>query len=277
MQPTTTPVDGVPREARAMSAADRFESISDSLAAGVRATDALIGLVLLGSASAAGRGRRDEWSDHDFFAIAAPTRGDEARASLDWLPDRERVLLTAREGGLGFVALYDDGHVLEFAIAEPAELAGSVAGEASVVVDEDGVTAEVVAAGQATTETRDAFDPENDVRLVLVKLLIGVGRVRRGEILNGGQFIRTWAVNHLLRAIRGRVPGRAPATRDAIDPTRRFETDYPGWAAEISSALDAPVEQAAHRLFALTRRILEPDWDGFPTAAAEAVARRLGW
>ena len=260
-----------------MSAADRFESISDSLAAGVRATDALIGLVLLGSASAAGRGRRDEWSDHDFFAIAAPTRGDEARASLDWLPDRKRVLLTAREGGLGFVALYDDGHVLEFAIAEPAELAGSVAGEASVVVDEDGVTAEVIAAGQATTETRDAFDPENDVRLVLVKLLIGVGRVRRGEILNGGQFIRTWAANHLLRAIRGRLPGRAPATRDAIDPTRRFEADYPGWAADIASALDAPVEQAAHRMFELTRRILEPDWDGFPTAAADAIARRLGW
>lgn len=261
-----------------MTTPERFAAISDGLAQGVRSTDELLGLVLLGSASNAGESRRDGWSDHDFFAIAAPGRGDEARTALNWLPDAGRVVLTAREGSIGFVVVYDDGHVLEFALAEPAELSGVVAGDASVIVDDaSGTTAALIEAGQAAVAQADSFDPENDVRLVLVKLLLGVGRVRRGEVLNGGQFIRTWAVNHLLRAIRGRFDGSAPETRDSIDPTRRFESDYPVWAEAIATALDAPADTAAHDLFVLTRCIFETGWDQFPSAAADAVARRLGW
>ncbi|WP_454300996.1 hypothetical protein [Salana multivorans] len=229
-----------------MSAPEWFESLTDELTIGVRERDGLTGLVLLGSASTAGRHRRDEWSDHDFFVIADPGRGARARASLDWLPDQDRIVLTACEGEIGFVVLYDDGHVLEFALAEPTELAGIAVGEVSVVVDDDaGVTAALVEAGQVTAAAGDSFDPENDARLVLVKILLGVGRIRRGEVLNGGQFVRTWAVNHLLRAVRGRFPGRSPEARDTIDPTRRFEVDYPDWARAIAAALDAPPERAA--------------------------------
>lgn len=260
-----------------MTAPELFDQLSAGLAEGVRQTDALNGLVLLGSASAAGAHRRDDWSDHDFFAIAAPGRGDEARASLAWLPDSDRIVLTAREGGIGFVAVYDDGHVMEFALAEAHELAEAVVGHASVMVDADGLTAELVAAGQARTVERDAFDPANDVRLVLVKLLLGIGRVRRGEVLNGGQFIRIWAVNHLVRAIRGRFPRSVDTVRDPIDPTRRFEREYPDEAAQIAAALEQPAEHAARRLYELTREVLEPRWEEFPRRAADAIARRLGW
>lgn len=261
-----------------MSADDRFDVLSSGLVAGVRARDGLSGLVLLGSASAAGESRRDEWSDHDFFAIIEPGRGPELRADLGWLPDPDRIVLSAREGGVGFVVVYDDGHVFEFALAEPSELADSVAGDASVVVDDDAATtAGVVAAGQAAASGADAFDPDNDARLVLVKLLLGVGRVRRGESLNGGQFVRGAAVTHLLRAIRGRFPAQTADSRDIIDPTRRFEKDYPALAGEIADALASPVEDAARSLFSLTRRVLEPGWTGFPSLAADAVARRLGW
>ena len=52
------------------------------------------------------------------------------RPDLWWLPDRERLVLTAREGEIGFVAVYDDGHVFEFAFSEVEELAGAVAGDA---------------------------------------------------------------------------------------------------------------------------------------------------
>lgn len=259
------------------SSDERFAAVTSGLIAGVRSRDDLAGLVLLGSASDAGAHRRDEWSDHDFLVIAQTGRGDAARADLTWLPDPHRMVLLAREGGIGFVAMYDDGHVLEFALAEPPELAGAVAGDASVVVDSDQVTAQIVAAGQREAVARDAFDPINETNLVLVKILLGMGRVRRGEILNGGQFIRLHAVNHLVRAIRARYPGAAPESRDRIDPTRRFEHDYPRWAAEISGALDKPVEEAAHALFVLACDILRPGWEDFPDRAARAVGRRLGW
>ncbi|WP_404475165.1 hypothetical protein [Microbacterium aerolatum] len=260
-----------------MIRSERYEARSRGLADGVRARDDLIGLVLLGSASDDARLRRDEWSDHDFFALTADGRGAEVRPDVSWLPDQERIVLTAREGEIGFVTVYDDGHVLEFAMADAAELGGALAAEATVVVDDAaGTTATLIENAQARANAADAFDPANDARLVLVKLLIGVGRVRRGERLNGGAFIRQWAVNHLIRTIRGRHDGESTSLRDVNDPVRRFERDFPEWGESIAAALARPEEEAAQALYALLLR-LEPGWVEFPTPAAQAVATRLGW
>jgi hypothetical protein len=257
---------------------DRFDALSAGLARGVRQRDGLSGLVLLGSASDAGSVRRDEWSDHDFFAIIEGGRGAELRPDLDWLPDLERIVLTAREGDIGFVAVYDDGHVFEFAFSEAAELGGALAGDATVLVDDDaGTTATLIAGARDRAEAGDRFDPENDAKLVLVKLLIGTGRARRGEVLVGSQFVRSWAMQCLVRAIRGRFPHRSTTLRDTIDPLRRFEADFPGWAQRIGGALECSVEDAARSLFMIAREILEPGWDEFPSRAADAVAARLGW
>ena len=113
--------------------------------------------------------------------------------------------------------------------------------------------------------------------LVFVKLLLGTGRARRGEVLNAGQFVRGAAVIHLVRAIRGRFGDRSTTRRDIIDPLRRFERDFPEWGARIAEAASAPVEDAARGLYDLAREILEPGWDAFPARAADAVARRLGF
>jgi len=260
-----------------VSAESRFDALSRGLIEGVRSHPDLLGLALLGSASDAGAARRDEWSDHDFFAIIRDGRGSSLRPELGWLPDQEHLVLTAREGEIGFVAVYDDGHVFEFALAETGELAGAMATDASVVVDEDDTTADLIAAAQRRTRDADGFDPANDARLVLVKLLIGVGRARRGELLNAGQFVRTWAVNHLVRAVRGRNEQASTDQRDRIDPVRRFERDHPDIAARIDLALAQDVEHAARDLHALMRDVLEPGWDEFPSVAADMVARRLGW
>lgn len=261
-----------------MTSPARFAELTSGLIEGVRTHAALIGLALLGSASEEGRARRDEWSDHDFFAVAAPGAGPAARTDLAWLPYSDALVLTAREGDIGYVALYDDGHVLEFALAEAAELSGALAGAASVVVDdESGATANLIAQSRARAVSADGHDPENDIRLVLVKLLIGVGRLRRGERLVANTFIRTWAVQHLVRAIRGRSADLSTSARDEIDPLRRFEVDFPEWAARVGDALDLEAEAAAHSLFTFARGVLEPGWAEFPSAAADAVALRLGW
>ena len=60
--------------------------------------------------------------------------------------------------------------------------------------------------------------------------------------------------------------------RDAIDPVRRFEHDFPEWGASIARALEAPVEDAARELFRFAREVLEPGWSEFPSRAADAVA-----
>ena len=260
------------------SRAERFDQRSEALADAVRAHDGIVGLALLGSASQAGRARRDEWSDHDFFAITAPGVGAQLRPDLTWLPEQDRLVLTAREGEIGFAAVYDDGHVFEFAFSDAVELAGAVANEASVVVDDEtGTTAELIERARARAAASDRFDPINDARLVLVKLLIGVGRARRGERLNGNGFVRQWAPQLVVRAIRGRFTESSTTLRDAIDPVRRFERDFPEWGGRLADVLDRPLEEAARGQFDLLREVLEPGWPDFPTAAADAVARRLGW
>ncbi len=260
------------------SHADDFERMTAALTTAVRGHPALVGLALLGSSSNDAASRRDEWSDHDFFAIAGSGAAAIARQDLAWLPDQERLVLTAREGDLGFVAVYADGHVLEFAVAEPTELAGALAEEATVTVDDaDGSVARVIAESQSRAARVPVTDVLDDAQLVLVKLLIGTGRLRRGETINGGQFIRQWAVKHLVQALRARAVDRGLAKAAGIDSTRRFEADFPEVAADIEAAIAQPAERAAKSLFDLTRRVLEPGWEDFPTAAADAIARRLGW
>ncbi|AXG14494.1 hypothetical protein [Intrasporangium calvum] len=260
-----------------MTAPERFEELSRGLAEGVRTRDGLIGLVLLGSSSDEARHRRDEWSDHDFFALTAAGRGAQLRPDLSWLPDRDRVVLTAREGEIGFVAVYDDAHVFEFAYSDAEELAGAVAGEATILVDDaQGTTAGLVERARARASAADGLDAVNDAKLVLVKLLIGTGRVRRGEVLNGGMFIRQWAVGHLVSAVRGRFADSSTSLRDRIDPVRRFERDFPEWGGRIADAVAQPADDAACALFQVFRG-LEDGWSEFPSRAADVVAKRLNW
>ena len=61
------------------------------------------------------------------------------------------------------------------------------------------------------------------------------------------------------------------------DPTRRFERALPDLAGEIGLLLDENLEVCARGLFDVARRELEPGWTEFPSAAADTIARRLGW
>ena len=199
-----------------MSAPERFEELSAGLATGVRTREGLVGLVLLGSASEEARDRRDEWSDHDFFAHTEAGRGAEIRPDLSWLPDQERLVLTAREGEIGFVAVYDDAHVLEFAFSDAAELAGARAVEATVVVDDDaGTTAELLAEARVRAADGDRFDPANDARLVLVKLVVGVGSAEAGGFSVAYVLVGTYLTALIGLALWIRYPIRRRATMES--------------------------------------------------------------
>jgi hypothetical protein len=255
---------------------ERFAQRSGALAEVARSREDFAGLVLLGSSSDAAAHRRDEWSDHDFFMLAHSGAEAAVRDVESWLPDSESLVLVAREGEIGFAAVYDDGHVFEFAAATAEELGGALATEDVGIPVDNGPAAQLVAAAQARVLAAPAPDPANDARLVLVKLLIGVGRDRRGESLVAGQFVHVFAVTHFARAVRARLPVEG-SVRDRIDPVRRFERDYPELGAALRVRLGAPIEDAARGLFDLLRETLEPGWDAFPSRAADVVATRLGW
>jgi hypothetical protein len=250
-----------------------FDERTRALEEAARDADGISGLILLGSAAVPER--RDEWSDHDFFVIAKPGAAESVRDVGKWLPDMQDVVLLAREWSVGFSVLYDDGHLFEFAAATATELADAPIGEHDIVFDDGSLAAMVEAARHRNADEADP-DPVNEARLMLVKLLVGVGRARRGEVVSAGQFVRTWAVNHFIKALRARHPV-AESAADSLDPARRLERDYPRWAADLAATLECPVEEAAKGLLQLARTVLEPGWADFPTRAASTVVRRLGW
>ncbi|WP_116995528.1 hypothetical protein [Desertimonas flava] len=232
---------------------------------------------LVGFGSTADRSRVDEWSDHDFAWLTVPGAEDRYRHDLSWLPDAHRIALSVVESHGGVKVVYDDGHVLEFGIDSLDGFARWLGNRAEVLVDKGGV-AEAVAAVLAKPVPGDGVVPEREIRLFFTQLLIGVGRVRRGEVTNGSHMVRTEAVQHLLAAVAVRVaPAGDPMARDTLDVRRRLERVHPTIASAIEEAVRLDADTAARRLLDLAERELAPGWDGFPTAAVAAVRARLGW
>ncbi len=193
--------------------------------------------------------------------------------------------------------LYDDGHLIEGAAGTLAELGGVRSGDFEIVWDAAGIPSARARRPMgvpglcrarrpirrprdrlrhaaiesliidASTQARpdDLVIPAADhVVLALLKLSVGVGRVRRGEVVNGGQFIHTYAVTHLCHAFRARH-GSATTSVDArLDPVRRIEHDHPAFGASLAAALSQPPEAAARGVYDLLRSTLEPGWDGVP-------------
>jgi len=242
-----------------------LEEYLEELVAGCRETEGVTTLAVFGSTGSAQATRRDEWSDLDFAVFVGPERADAVAADWPFLPRPDDLVLTAREYDSGGVALYGDGTVLEFGAGRPWDISDP--------------SCEVLLGGDDLRRVAapSARPPENAVRLFLVKLLIGVGRVRRGEVLAGGVHIRCHALAALADAVRGRISPNQAEDANVFDPLRRLEVSYPRLGARLASAVELPAEPAALALFRFARAELEPGWAGFPSLAAEVVARRLAW
>lgn len=251
----------------------RFEEYLARLTDVARSRSDVLGLA--GFGSTADRRRVDEWSDHDFAWVTEPGAEDTYRYDLSWLPDADDIALSVVEHHGGVKVIYSDGHVLEFGIANPSTLRLWAGNAIEVLVDKGGV-ADAVA--HVVSKPLPEGDPDDtrDIRLVLTQLLIGVGRVRRGEVLSGGSLIRQDAVGRLLTVLGRRLPGDR-AQLDTLDPFRRFEQVHPEVAERVEAAIRLAPEDAARALLDLAERELAPGWDAFPQAGAAAVRRRLGW
>lgn len=254
-------------------AVTEFDAYTERLVASVASRDDVLGLVLLGSG--AQRERLDEWSDHDFYLVVRDDAAEAMRRDLSWLPEHERVVLAPRETEHGLKVVYDDGHVLEFAVATLAEVASFGTNHHVVLLDRGGVT-EAIGSAYAQTPQPAPVDVDRALGLFLSLLLIGVGRARRGELVAAGAHVRTYAVGELLSAWTAAVPPQGGALVDHLDRRRRFEDAYPQ-LAELDATLGQDPESAASALLDLAEQHLAPHVPSWPTPAVAAIRRRLGW
>jgi predicted nucleotidyltransferase len=247
-----------------------FADFLDRLADTARERDDVVGLVAFGST--ADRTRADRWSDHDFAWITIAGAEDRYRLDLSWLPAAESLAVSVVEHHGGVKAIYDNGHRIEFGIADTAAFSTWAGAPAHIIVGDESIraaTAQVVA-----RRPEGDVDAHREITLMLTQLHSGMGRALRGEVLSASGLVRFEAVNHLARALAARLV--EPTGRlDPLDPRRRFDAAFPAIAERLERAARLPIESCARELVAIATDELEPGWDGFPRRGLEAVQRSL--
>ena len=206
-------------------------------------------IAFIWAGSAADTQRIDAWSDHDFFLIVGDGHAERFRNDLFWLPMRDSIAWEVRETDHGYKVVYTNGQVLEFAVFDRAELAAARVNHFALAFDRDGI--EDVVRGVFTPNPPSRYTPQANLEIFLTLLIIGVGRFRRGEVLSAGQFIRVYAVDHLLQAIKKTQDSAKPAARDGLDVYRRVEQEFPELGARVGAAIAQDAESAARNLLAI--------------------------
>jgi len=190
-------------------------------------------LVAVGSMADRGRSP-DEWSDHDFWIVAQAEAVEAIRDDPLWLPDADRIILRYAETEHGRNVIYDDGHLIEFAVFELGELEITRANVYRVLVDKADLESRMAAIVQATVAGE--VDPAATFGRFVGQLVIGLTRYGRGELLSADSMIRKWAMENLLTLLGRTVSPETDAPLDNLDPRRRFEAAFPRLAARLGGA-----------------------------------------
>jgi hypothetical protein len=253
-----------------------YRAFIETLRANLEADARVRGLVLLGSTANQSHAP-DEWSDHDFFVITETGDQERLRTQLDWLPDHGSIVLALRETPHGLKILYASGHVLEFAVFDEHEINVAKVNDYAVVFDRGGVEEALrrIAQPEAVAAPYSPEDLQHDLGMFLCLLVVGAGRVRRGEVISGQVFIRTYALGHLLRALARTLPAANHSMLDNLDAFRRFERAFPEAGAAIHAALAQDAIGTARSLLDVCEQYLR-ETSGLPMAGADTVRRFLG-
>ncbi|MEL6151166.1 MAG: aminoglycoside 6-adenylyltransferase [Chloroflexota bacterium] len=243
---------------------DAYRAYTHSLEQLARHDPRIHALVVLGSTAATDH-QPDAWSDHDFWLVVETGTHTHFHDDLSWLPQFERITLTYRETQHGWKALFDDGHVLEFAIFQPHELDVVRFHHYRVPVDKTDVAAHLTQMKATFANHHTPPAPPEIAKFLLFLLVIGMGRYHRGEQISGHLFIKHDALTHLLQLIRATVPPQHPHLEDTLNASRRIEQTHPQYTDRLHTLITAPVPHAA-------ARILEMALELHPDISPETVA-----
>jgi lincosamide nucleotidyltransferase B/F len=227
----------------------RYRWYLDELTRWAGAHPSVIGLVTLGSAAGLSHAP-DEWSDHDVWVVTLEGTATPLRNDPSWLPDAESILGWFVETAHGRSAVYEDGHLVEVAIFEDPELELARANDFRVLYDRGGIEVRLERIA-ANTAAEGGNQADLAAGRFLVEMIIGLGRLGRGELLSAGELIRGRAVASLLRTIGGEHE-----LLDDLDPLRRVEMVYPALAERLSQSLSLPLVDGAQSLVDIAEEYL---------------------
>lgn len=204
----------------------RLEAIGQALEKSRHAL-ALIGLGSVGREL----DRLDEFSDLDFFVIVAPGHKREYLDQLGWLSRIAPLAYHFQNTPDGYKLLFADGIFCEFAIFEPAELAG-IPFAPGRIVWKRADAADALALPANPPPAPQEHSLEWLLGEALTNLYVGLSRHRRGEKLSAARFIQGYAVDRVVELAQ-RVEPERPVRRDPFVGERRFEQRFHGVAHEL--------------------------------------------
>lgn len=214
----------------------------------------VIGLVAVGSMTE-DDAMPDEWSDHDFYLITTPSRQRYYRENNDWLPYAEKNVWMFQETEHGVKVIYNHGHQLEFAVFDLEELNLVKTNRYRILLDK-GCVHEAMEAVKFSTDIWSRKSGRSLAGQFLTNLLVGIRRYKRGEKISAHKLINSTAAPHLIALVSEYVEPLYPELMDNIDPTRRFDINYPDIASGMRNLMGAALpESAKGQLFIFEQRI----------------------
>jgi hypothetical protein len=242
---------------------EAFEEYSRAFVQALASFDSVMGVVALGST--ADPRIQDSWSDHDFAIVLRDDDSGRFLSDVSWMPKTEKIIAWARHGRIYNVAVYDDGHKVEYLVCNE-QVAGSITvTKFLVLLDRSDIgrrieEAHVRTSARQQAMSEDACDPLN---LAIVMLTAGQ-RVQRGELLNATSLLAAAAD----MALKMLATAQRWELTDPLDPRRRLERLRPDLAKQFSDILTATPDNGIRRLLGLIDTTVRPktpsrNWPGF--------------
>ncbi|MFC5471335.1 hypothetical protein ACFPPD_21845 [Cohnella suwonensis] len=210
---------------------ERLDGIASSLERCEEAL-ALLGLGSIGVELA----RLDEYSDLDFFVIAAPGCKERFIERVDWLDAAHPLAYHFKNSDLGRKIMFEDGIYGEFAIFEEADLLEGSYSEGRFVWMRDTFRNVELAKPAAAYPSirRDSADfPLNEA---LTNLYVGLCRYARGEKLSAVRFVQGYAVDSILSVLHLLEP-EVEYFPDKFGNERRLEKRFPDFATRVGDMI----------------------------------------
>lgn len=209
---------------------ERLLARLDAIGLALEATGRGLALIGLGSVGQE-LGRLDAYSDLDFFAVVEDGAKAALLADIGWLTAVAPVDYAFRNTPDGYKLLYADGIFCEFAVFTMGELAGAAYAPGRIVWRRPDVDP-AIAAPVTPPASPAAADPAWQLGEALTNLYVGLGRMRRGELLTAQRFVQHYAVDRVVQLAAGLEAPR-DAYPDPFGPERRVEARLPGLAAHL--------------------------------------------
>jgi hypothetical protein len=253
---------------------EAFEEYSRAFVQALASFDSVMGVVALGST--ADPRIQDSWSDHDFAVVLRDNESGQFLSNVSWMPKTEKIIAWARHGAIYNVAVYDDGHKVEYLVCNE-RVAGSITVTKFLVLLDRSDIARRIEEARVRTSARqqamseDACDPVN---LAIVMLTAGQ-RVQRGELLNATSLLAAAAD----MALKMLAATQRWELTDPLDPRRRLERLQPDLATAFSDVLTCPPDDGIRRLLSLIDTTIRPktltrNWPGFDSVLRTLPPRK---